>query len=104
VSPFIDLIQQCVTHIVKIFKSPNLSSDQEKSSEKREVHYIGIVRIDTFDRPPPFFMDLSEYPGIIQEIMLSINSRQEHALPHEKLRDTSNPRSIFIPGYGGAND
>ena len=96
-------IQECLTHIAKIYKSPNLSSDNEKLTENREIHFVGIVRIDFFDRPPPFFMDISEYPLLINEIMVSINSLQQHTLYREKLRDTSNPQSIFIPGYGDKN-
>jgi hypothetical protein len=93
-------IEECLTHIVKIYKSPDLSSDAEKLTENIEIHFVGIVRIDFFDRPPPFSEDISEYPLLIDEIMNSINSVQQHALSHEKLRDTSHPQSVFIPGYG----
>jgi hypothetical protein len=45
-------------------------------------------------------MDLSEYPAIISEIMDAINSQSQPGLLRETLRDTSNPQSVFLPGYG----
>jgi len=56
--------------ILSLSISQTNSSSKERNEKKiRDIHLLGIIRINFFDRPPPFSIDLESWNDLKRDVL-----------------------------------